>query len=70
LTPEEFGLRFRRTALWRTKRRGLLRNVAIAMGNAGEPRYAERLEELLRDADDEVSGAAEWALRQIKAGAK
>ena len=37
LSEEEFRRRFRGTALTRTKRRGLLRNAALALGNQGNP---------------------------------
>ena len=37
LPEEEFRRRFRGTALWRTRRRGLLRNAALILGNRGNP---------------------------------
>jgi epoxyqueuosine reductase len=36
-TQEEFSRRFKGSAVKRTKRRGLLRNVAVALGNWGSP---------------------------------
>src|SRR5262249_55503180 len=36
LSEEEFRRRFRGTALLRTKRRGLLRNAALVLGNIGD----------------------------------
>ena len=38
LTEDEFRSRYRGTALMRTKRRGLLRNAAVVLGNAGDER--------------------------------
>ena len=37
LDDESFRERFRRTPLWRGKRRGVLRNAAIVLGNARDP---------------------------------
>src|SRR5262245_1818633 len=36
LTPQEFNGRFKRTPVKRAKRRGYLRNVAVALGNMGD----------------------------------
>ena len=38
LTEEQFRRRFRGTALMRSKRRGLLRNAALVLGNVGDER--------------------------------
>jgi epoxyqueuosine reductase len=65
LTPEEFRARFRSTPVWRTKYAGLLRNVAVAMGNAGDPKYRPTLERLARGEDEVVRSHAEWALGQL-----
>jgi epoxyqueuosine reductase len=62
LTEEEFRNRFRNTAVWRTKYRGFLRNVAIAMGNSGDPKLRKPLEKLTRHVDETVAGAAKEAL--------
>jgi epoxyqueuosine reductase len=66
LNDAEFRARFRGTALWRTKRRGLVRNAAIVAGNTGERRAVPALERLLGDADPVVAEAAQWALRRLK----
>jgi len=42
MTQEEFSRRFKNSAIKRTKRRGLLRNVAFALGNWGRPRRCPR----------------------------
>jgi epoxyqueuosine reductase len=65
LNPEEFRQLFRGTPIKRTKHSGLLRNVAIAMGNSGEHRFVSALEALAQHEDPAVSEAAEWALAQI-----
>jgi epoxyqueuosine reductase len=65
LSPEAFRQRFRGTAITRAKRRGLLRNVAIALGNSGDPRVVPALIAALRDEEPLVRGAAAWALGRI-----
>jgi epoxyqueuosine reductase len=68
LTEEAFRRRFRDTALWRTRRSGLLRNAAIVLGNAGDPAALPALRRTLADPDPTVRDAAEWAIRQIECG--
>jgi len=65
LDDEAFRARFRKTPLWRPRRRGLLRNAAICLGNAKENRAIEPLIRLLADDEPVVRGAAAWALGQI-----
>jgi epoxyqueuosine reductase len=65
LTPEEFRLRFRDTPLSRPKRRGLLRNVAIALGNLCDARSIPALTNALQDEEPLIRGAAAWALGQF-----
>jgi epoxyqueuosine reductase len=65
LTPDEFRRRFRHTALWRTKRRGLLRNAALALGNSGQLDALPALAQALRDAEPLVRGAAAWAMGRL-----
>ncbi len=59
----------RRTALRRVPRAQLLRNVAVALGNTGDPRAIAPLRALLRDAAPLVRGHAAWALGRL-AGAR
>jgi epoxyqueuosine reductase len=65
LTPEEFRERFRSSAMTRPKRGGLLRNVAIALGNSGDARAVPALIDALKDLDPLVRDAAVWALQRI-----
>jgi epoxyqueuosine reductase len=65
LSEDEFRRRFHGTALFRTKRRGLLRNAAIALGNLGDPRALPALERALADAEPLVRDAARWAINRI-----
>lgn len=61
-----FRTRYRRTAVWRTKREGLLRNVAVALGNSGNPdAVAPLASALATDAAPLVRGHAAWALGRL-----
>ena len=62
LDAEGFSRLFRRSAVKRTRRRGLLRNVAVALGNSAHPARREILERLARDEDPIVREHAQWAL--------
>jgi epoxyqueuosine reductase len=66
LDEEAFRERFRRSPLKRAKRRGLLRSVAIALGNSGDPGKRGVLEKLAHDADPVVSEHARWALFRLQ----
>jgi epoxyqueuosine reductase len=66
LDAEGFARRFRRSAVKRAKRRGLLRNVAIAIGNSGDASKQPILERLLSDEDTLVREHARWALRRLR----
>jgi epoxyqueuosine reductase len=65
LSQEEFSRRFKGSAVKRTKRRGLLRNVAVALGNWGSSEAVPVLVEALSDAEPLVRGHAGWALGRI-----
>ena len=65
LTIEEFRDRFRGTPVLRAKRRGYLRNVAVALGNSGDPNAVPALAAALRDDEPLVRGHAAWGLGQI-----
>jgi epoxyqueuosine reductase len=64
LNEEAFRARFRKTPLWRPKRRGILRNAAIVLGNAPEisSGAVSALLQGLQDAEPLVRGAAAWAI--------
>jgi len=64
LDAEGFRLRFGDSAIARAKRRGLLRNVAVALGNWGHPDTIAPLTTALRDNEPLVRGHAAWALGQ------
>jgi epoxyqueuosine reductase len=60
-----FRARFRHTALTRPKRRGLLRNAAVALGNARDRRAIPALVHALDDPEPLVRGHAAWALGEL-----
>jgi epoxyqueuosine reductase len=74
LSPQEFNRNFKGSPVKRARRRGYLRNVAVALGNryAGRPDLAESAaiisalrEALLQDPELLVRGHAAWALGRI-----
>lgn len=66
LSEEAFRQRFRGTALMRTKRRGLLRNAALVLGNTGDAEALPALRRAIDDAEPLVREAARWAVEQIE----
>jgi epoxyqueuosine reductase len=65
LDEEGFRQHFRKRPLWRARRRGLLRNVAVALGNWGDPIAIPALSQALHDHEPLIRGHAAWALGQI-----
>jgi epoxyqueuosine reductase len=56
---------FRGTPVTRARYTGFLRNVAVAMGNAGLPRFRAPLERLAESPDAMVAEHARWALERL-----
>ncbi len=66
LSEEEFRRRFRHTPLWRPRRRGLLRNAAVVLGNQRHARAVPVLAHALQhESDPVVRGVCAWALGRI-----
>ncbi len=61
MSAEEFRAAFRGSPIRRTKRTGLRRNAAIAMGNSGNDEFVPLLEKLAIDEDESVAASASWA---------
>jgi epoxyqueuosine reductase len=62
-----FKQRFAGTPILRTKRRGLLRNVCVALGNTGDGSALPALEVASRDREPLIAEHAEWGCEQIRA---
>jgi epoxyqueuosine reductase len=61
----EFKRWFKGSPVERTRRKRLLRNVAIAMGNSGEQRFVAQLEAWASAEDLVLAEAAKWAIKRI-----
>lgn len=57
-----FRARFKQTPLWRPRRRGLLRNAAIVLGNSLPEKGVAALVRGLNDSEPLVRAASAWAL--------
>ena len=66
LDETAFKARFAGTPLLRSKRRGLLRNVCVALGNVGDARALPALERATRDAEPLIREHAQWGMEQIQ----
>lgn len=67
LDEEGFKRRFAGTPMLRTKRRGVLRNVCVALGNVGDGSALPCLERAAHDAEPLIAEHARWAIEQIQA---
>ncbi|HIP06911.1 MAG TPA: tRNA epoxyqueuosine(34) reductase QueG [Mariprofundaceae bacterium] len=67
LDDDDFRQMFRKSAIKRSKRAGLLRNVCIAMGNSGDMIFVPQLLDVLHDNEPLIRGHAVWALAQLAA---
>ncbi|HEX3661295.1 MAG TPA: tRNA epoxyqueuosine(34) reductase QueG [Acidobacteriaceae bacterium] len=63
----DFERWFNGSPVRRAKYSGFRRNVAIAMGNSGQARFAATLENWANDADPVLAETARWAIRKLKA---
>jgi epoxyqueuosine reductase len=66
LTPQEFNRKFKNSPLKRAKRRGYLRNLAVAAGNNRQEELLPALEQAQKDDEALVREHADWAIEQIK----
>jgi epoxyqueuosine reductase len=66
MSQEEFSRTFRGSAMRRTKRSGLRRNAAIAMGNSGNQEFLPLLEKMTADEDTNVADSAHWAKARLE----
>ena len=67
LDAPAFRHQFAGSPLERTKRKRLHRNVAIAMGNSGDPTYVSKLDEWAGSDDPVLRDSATWARERLLA---
>lgn len=66
LSETDFLQRFQGTPIMRAKRRGLLRNVAVALGNCGGMAAYQALEKLADEPDELIAEHARFSLQTIE----
>ncbi len=66
MDERDFERQFNGSPVRRTGFLGLRRNIAIAMGNSGEDRFAQHLYAWSAAADDGLRAAARWALNRLR----
>ena len=68
LSLDEAGFRkhFAGTPMLRTKRRGILRNVCVALGNVGDESALSALERAAGDPEPLIAEHARWAIKRIQ----
>ncbi len=66
LDDAAFKQRFAGTPMLRTKRRGVLRNVCVALGNVGDASALPSLQRAASDAEPLIAEHARWAIGQIE----
>ena len=66
LTQPEFKRRFAKSPILRVKRRGLIRNACVVLGNIGTPEDIPALRKAEHHEEPLVREHASWAIRQIE----
>ena len=66
LDDHQFRARFRNTPLWRSKRRGVLRNAALVLGAQRRKTALPALKKGACDSEELVRSASTWAINQIE----
>jgi epoxyqueuosine reductase len=66
LSDAEFKRRFAGTPMIRAKRRGLLRNVCVALGNVGDRTALPALKKAADDPEPLIAEHARWAIQEIR----
>jgi epoxyqueuosine reductase len=65
LSPEIINQITTGSPIARAKPAGILRNIAVAMGNLGLERFREPLEDLAASPNEMVAEHARWALKRL-----
>jgi epoxyqueuosine reductase len=66
LTSVEFNQRFKKSPIKRAKRRGYLRNLAVAIGNNGSESDIPILEQASQDEEPMIREHAKWAIEKVR----
>ncbi len=66
MTPEDFSAAFKGSPIKRTKRRGLLRNVCVALGNVGTADDLPALQHAAAVEEELIAEHARWAIARIR----
>lgn len=66
LSEDQFRERYRHSAMWRTKREGLVRNAILLVGTRRIQRANNQLLRLLEDESQTLRAAAAWALERTR----
>jgi epoxyqueuosine reductase len=66
LTPVEFNQRFKKSPIKRAKRRGYLRNLAVAVGNNWNENDIPNLEQAIKDDEPLISEHVKWAIQKVR----
>lgn len=70
LTPQTFNQHFKLSPIKRTKRRGYLRNIAVALGNTGTMHHISVLQNALNDEEPMIREHVGWAINKINQSKK
>ena len=65
MSQEDFSRAFKGSPVKRTKRRGLLRNVCVALGNVGTAADLPALERAATREEELIAEHARWAIARI-----
>jgi epoxyqueuosine reductase len=65
ISKQEFNQHFKKSPIKRAKRRGYLRNVAVALGNTGNMYSLPVLQNALNDEEPMIREHAQWAIEEI-----
>jgi epoxyqueuosine reductase len=70
LDDAQFKSRFKDSPILRTKRRGFLRNVCVALGNIGDESALPALSKAANDGEELIREHASWAISEIESRRK
>jgi epoxyqueuosine reductase len=70
LDEKNFKSRFSGSPILRTKRRGFLRNVCVALGNTGDDSALPHLQKASADSEPLIAEHAHWAIAEIESRRK